>query len=251
MLTVLPYDISSLQPLTQTEKNSVIAIEEVVRGVFKDIGIDVESRHLQIVKDTMHGCPQFCSKLQNPYLPCDLIIVDMESLDRWNQFVFQFSHEYTHYIIHCANDSQEQRSSWVEETICEAVSLFFLQYFWANWTQCELYNWDPGYCKYFKSYLESRLNTPGNHRLGQCYDVEELKAINQTSQDCREDRAEEMHSLYKMIRLVEDIEGLVHYKDFVVPETILLDTSKYRDAYPNSLAIQYLCSLQEKILKRD
>lgn len=181
-------------------------------------------------------------------MPCDRIIVDMESLDRWNQFVFQFSHEYTHYIIHCANDSQEQRSSWIEETICEAVSLFFLQYFWANWTQCELYNWDPGYCKYFKSYLEAQLNKPGNHRLGQCGDVKELEAINERSQNCREDRAEEMHSLYKMIRTVEDIEGLVRYRNFVQPKTILLDTSKYRDAYPNFLAIQYLCSLQENIL---
>lgn len=80
MLTVLPYDISSQQPLTQIEKNSIIAIEEVVRGVFKDIGLDVESRDLQIAKDAMRGYPQFCSKLQNPYLPCDLIIVDMDTI---------------------------------------------------------------------------------------------------------------------------------------------------------------------------
>lgn len=54
-----------------------------------------------------------------------------------------------------------------------------------------------------------------------------------------------------MIRSSMDIQALAHYRDFVVPGTILLDTQRYQGEYPSSRPVQYLCSLQENALRRD
>ena len=54
-----------------------------------------------------------------------------------------------------------------------------------------------------------------------------------------------------MIRSSMDIQALAHYRDFVVPGTILLDIQRYQGEYLSSRPVQYLCSLQENALRRD
>ena len=57
----------------------------------------------------------------------------------WNQMLFQLAHEITHCFIFCNNQSVAHSISWVEETICEAMSLFFLKLSSQNWSRLPLY----------------------------------------------------------------------------------------------------------------
>lgn len=59
-----------------------------------------------------------------------------------------------------------------------------------------------------------------------------------------------MHKLFFRIKDSEDVKALVHYWDFIEPNTILLDTNKYRAAYPNLESVQYLCELQENAISK-
>ena len=82
-----------------------------------------------------------------------------------------------------------------------------------------------------------------------CNGIMGLKKVEESSASNRENRCEEMHQLYRLIQSEDDIRALVHYRNYVVPGTILLDTQIYQKAYPSSQAVQYLCRLQKDALR--
>lgn len=251
MITILPNSIPDNRPLTSQETEAANAIFDFINKCFERIGIGIGPADLQVVKHQSLGVPMFCPRLQNPDYPCDIIYICIDLFTRWNQFIFQASHEFTHCVIHRLNNQEDQKALWIEETICEAMSLVFLNIFANNWGGCALSKESQPYYASIQKYLRGELEKIGNHRLEQCYGIKELQEINRTSEGQREDRCEEMHQLYRLIQSADDIRGLVHYRNFVVPGTILLDTQMYQKAYPSSQAVQYLCCLQDNTLRRD
>lgn len=251
MIKILSTSVPDNQPLTNRETEAAHSIIDFINKCFISLGLGVGSADLQVVKHPKRGYPQFCPQSLNSKLPCDLIFLSMDSFTFWCQLIFQASHEFTHCVIYRLSSQKEQGVSWVEETICEAMSLVFLNTFFNNWNRCGLSSKGPSYGVCIQKYLSDRLQETGNHRLEQCHGIGELQKINRTSESRREDRRKEMHQLYRLIQSVDDIRGLVHYRDFVVPGTILLDTQRYQKAYPSSQAVQYLCRLQKNALRRD
>lgn len=254
MITVLPNNsVSGNQTLTSQETKEATAIIDFISEGFESIGIGIGHADLQVIKYPGRGYPQFCSKLLNAELSADLIYLDMDSFayPNWCQFVYQFSHEFTHCVIHRCNNRNNQLVSWIEETICEAMALILLKRFSEDWSKCSLSNSCPKYKTNFLCYLSNCLSEKGNYRLDHCNGFKELQEINVTSEDQREDRREEMHQLYRLIQSADDIRGLCHYRDFLVPQTILLNTQRYQKAYLSSQPIHYLCRLQENALMRD
>lgn len=61
-----------------------------------------------------------------------------------------------------------------------------------------------------------------------CNGIMGLKKVEESSASNRENRCEEMHQLYRLIQSEDDIRALVHYRNYVVPGTILLDTQIYQ-----------------------
>lgn len=251
MIKILPNSILDNQPLTSQELEAAIAIIDFISKCFERIGIGIGPADLQVIKHPNRGYPQFCPQSLNSKLPCDLIFLSMDSFAFWCQLIFQVSHEITHCVIHRLNSHEDQKALWVEETICEAMSLVFLNTFANSWGGCALSKKNPPYYASIQEYLRRELEKNGNHGLEQCYGIKELQEINRTSESQREDRCEEMHQLYRLIQSADDIRGLVHYRNYVIPRTILLGTQMYQKAYPSSQAVQYLCCLQENALRRD
>ena len=239
------------QSLSLQEIEATDIIVDFINKCFESLGLGIGLADLQVIKDPNHGCPQFCPKSLNPELPCDQIYLYVDSLTFWCQLIFQASHEFTHCVIHRLNNHERQKAPWIEETICEAMSLVFLNTFANNWSRCTLLKNDPSYCASIQDYLGNQLKKHGNHRLENCHGIEELQEINRTSEERRENRREERNRLFCLIQSTKDIQALVHYRDFVVPGTILLDTQRYQGEYPSSRPVQYLCSLQENALRRD
>lgn len=251
MIKILSISVPDNQPLTTQETEAAIAIFDFINTCFGSIGLGIGSTDLQVIKHPTLGYPQFCPQSRNSNLPCDQIYLYMDSLTFWCQLIFQASHEFTHCVVHRLNNQEDQKALWVEETICEVMSLVFLNIFAHNWSRCALAQNDPSYCASIQTYLGNQLNKHGNHRLGNCQGIEELQEINRTSENQREDRREEMHRVLCLIQSKKDIQALVHYRDFVVPGTVLLDTQRYQGEYPFSQPVQYLCSLQENALRSD
>lgn len=251
MITIVPVSTPDKKLLNKEEIEAAVAIIEVINRWFQNIGLGIGSADLQVIKWPSLGYPLFSPHSLNPGFPCDQIYISMDQYTRWDQFIFQASHEFTHCVIHRLNTREEQKVSWIEETICEAISLVFLNTFANNWSKCTLSKNDPSYRAFIQDYLGKQLKNHGNHRLENCHGIEELHEINRTSEDQREDRREERNRLFRLIRSSMDIQALAHYRDFVVPGTILLDIQRYQGEYLSSRPVQYLCSLQENALRRD
>ena len=114
---------------------------------------------------------------------------------------------------------------------------------------------NPNYNKDVRNYLQKIIDDNDgaikrNYRLTKCNDMSELLEIDKTSETQREDRKAEMIELYSHIRK-EDVEGLIKYRDFVKTSEKILDTEKYRQAFPGNPTVAYLCDLQDNILNRD
>ena len=249
MIKILPKSIPDNQPLTSLEFEAAIAIIGFIVRYYEGIGIHIGPADLQIIKHPNRKNPQFCPQLLNPKFPCDSIFLSMTSFTFWCQFIFQVSHEITHCVIHRINSHENQKASWIEETICEAMSLVLLDMFANNWCRCSLSKKDPTYYASIQKYLIGELEKTGSHGLETCNGIMGLKEVEKSSASNRENRCEEMHQLYRLIQAGDDIRALVHYRNYVVPGTILLDTQIYQKAYPFSQAVQYLCRLQKDALR--
>ena len=250
MITIVPVSTPDKKLLNKEEIEAAVAIIGVINQWFGDVSLGIGAANLEVIKFPNLGNALFSPKSLNPGFPCDRIYISMDKFTRWNQFIFQASHEFTHCVIHRLNSNENQKALWIEETICEAMSLVFLQIFANSWNNCVLSQHNLTYSVAIQNYLNNQLNETGTSKLEKCCGLEELQEINQYSADHREYRSNEMHKLFFLIKDSEDVNALVHYRDYVEPNTILLDTDKYRAAYPDLESVRYLCELQENAISK-
>jgi len=92
----------------------------------------------------------------------------------WVQFIFQFSHELTHYIIKCYYKKNKFKYlHWFEETICETMSLFVLKKIYENWSSIGLSNTNKDYDNIINNYLNKLLIKNGSD-LKKCMNIIDL-----------------------------------------------------------------------------
>ena len=73
----------------------------------------------------------------------------------WNQYAFQFAHEFGHII--CGYKKGDQSNNWFEESICETASLYALINMTKDWKQKPPYqNW-KSYANAFAKYANERI----------------------------------------------------------------------------------------------
>lgn len=222
---------------------------------FENNGIkhDCESRFIIKVPD--NNPPRFCPRTMNPGIPFEMIHLSMQDYRFLGQFVYQLSHEMTHCLIYCNNKNENQKASWIEESICEMMSFVLLDYI--NTTWCDIartINMEDVNKQFWKREWSNYINnafkiaSPSNYRLSNA-SSDELDKINATSQETREDRWGEVKEMLKRYD-ANCLDGLIKYKDYVIPGTIHLDTPRYRTAFPGNSVIEYLCDLQDTILSK-
>lgn len=195
--------------------------------------------------------PMFCPKSLNPENQFDYILLDAKGYTYWSQIIYQLAHEMTHCIIHILSNVGTRSTPWIEETICEAMSLYFLDYFATNWSRCSLSNFNAEYGSSIWEYLNILLLNDGNFRLTQAKDQSELEDINCSAQvaEKRIDRKEEVRYLYSVLKIT-DVIGLLRYREYMIDGSILLDTERYRNVFFGNKAVAYLCGIQESIMNR-
>ena len=86
----------------------------------------------------------------------------------WAKMIFQLSHEMTHYAFfsyfpHANQENfkknfENETSSWNEEIICEAMSLYMLKLAAENWEKCSLVQINPKYNAAIENYLKDEYN---------------------------------------------------------------------------------------------
>ena len=250
--------MSNLRVILQdrdTSGNSIsiderVCFSSILSGVissFHNAARFLDDEPVMITNNPNADAPVFFSK-SNSHFPFDTIILNCAGFSYWCQVIYQLSHELAHCAISRINDgNQGNKVSWIEETICEAASLYSLKWFSDNWASVSISERNPTFSENIKTYLEDLLSKEGTKRLSNCRSVCELEEINRTSQEKRDDRRNEMNRIFSLLG-DEDLFALFSYRNFVKPGTIALDTTAYSKAYQSVNAVHYLCALQDQIL---
>lgn len=105
-------------------------IVEIFRSVIEEFnrvaGI-TPRRVLNIKPDLGWGHPQ-CSKSGKNYT---IYLSARENY--WSKYIYQFAHEYCHFLIDGPLDGKLETTFWFEESICELASMFFLKKVTERW----------------------------------------------------------------------------------------------------------------------
>lgn len=239
-------DAQSGTIFSEYEQEIAKSILEFVEQIYKICGISFPNKKFIIQKTPTAPCPRFCEGSKN-HCENDFVIITTKSLTYWCQAVYQISHEITHAAIHYNSSPESKCISWIEETICEVMSLFSLKQAIINWDSIKPQDFDQSYKESISEYLADLLSEEGTNELTNIKGIEELKQINETSQRNRNTRKSEMHKLFLCLDN-NNIHGLINYRKYILYGTILLDTKKYKTEFHNNNAVAYLCNLQDNVV---
>ncbi|MDR0503884.1 MAG: hypothetical protein LBH16_11250 [Treponema sp.] len=179
----------------------------------------------------------------DPNAPYPMLITNVNPLiirtcvkdNVWDQFSYQFSHEYTHLVIRSFKNDKNKYLKWFEETICESMSLFTLIHLSNNWKLCPFYSLNTNYSDSIKKYFENEYKKSGS-KLKFCKNHLELKKIDNTCESCREERYDERNFVYKVIsNYNEKVKIIFDYTNYISNNDLLIDfdswVNKYDDEY--------------------
>lgn len=230
------------------ETENIKPINDELLDVFQNAKADFDYQYRDI-RLTDKDYPQYCPIELNPTYQKDVIYLAMNKCSLREQLVYQLSHELTHCFIHCHNKNLKQEIKWIEETICEAISLYFLKHFSIKWCFLPVSVKNRNYAKQFSLYLQQKLSQKSIIVIPYIKTEQELQMFNNKCEDEREKRRNERNCLFdKIARNYHYILGLLAYRDYVIEGTLMLDTQKYRNDFPGNDAVDYICSLQDGIM---
>lgn len=109
---------------------SLPILVEVIRSVMEEFNCAssvIPQEHLFVMPDTGSGIPM-CSKIGDKYL----IFLSARGTC-WCQYIYQFAHEYCHYLVNGPLDGEQETTFWFEESICEMASMYFLKKVTERW----------------------------------------------------------------------------------------------------------------------
>ena len=139
--------------------------------------------------ETMNG--ERCIVFNDPKADCLMLITStvpvmirlaQASTVYWVQTVYQLSHEMCHYALRQRKKDKNYTLKWLEETICEALSLYALEYAARNWYRCPLSQNTPTFSVSFVYYIEAELKRPPQNDLSSCDTIENLRVCNQNAE---------------------------------------------------------------------
>lgn len=130
------------------------------------------------------------------------IQVCMDSYQYWSQFIFQLSHEIMHYAIRQRKKDKRAEVKWLEETICEAASIYIVNNSANNWRKCSLSTINHTYYRSLKKYARDYYKKQKPSALKKITNMEDLRTFNQESDKDSE------------TRLLRSAERNIIYNDF-------------------------------------
>jgi len=145
----------------------------------------------KVFNDPDSECPQLLYR----YTPIRLR-TKAKSLTHWAQYIFQLSHELTHYAIRQFKEIRTKDGGvwWFEETICEAMALYIVKTVGERWRECKLFCLDPNYGQELIDYYKGKYAKTADSVLDECHTLSELQNIEET---CQEDAGRQGRSIHR------------------------------------------------------
>jgi hypothetical protein len=223
-----------------------IFIYNIFKKIFGEELLNKEE--CRIINNTESSYPQLI------YLPNEknlYIILNLKELSFWGQLLYQLSHEMTHYLCRQQrNDYSYSHLKWLEETICEAFSLFIVKIASEKWNNNKLHKINPTFDKSLKDYYKQeygKINRTDETLLEDIKTLKELEYINRYAEDKRELRNNTRNNLFDILNSYEfgEIKRIIEYNDYMKENSnnLLIDFEKW-ESETNSPFIKSLKKIQ-------
>ena len=164
----------------------------------------------------------------------------------WSQIIYQLSHELCHYVFH-QKSNNKPILSWFEETLCEAFSLYILNFCSEKWSDCSISRINPSYYYSLSDYLKDVLSSNFKNGLKNCNTIYDLILINRDSEIDRSQRISERNFVYNLFKQYRnDIHLITNYREYIVSD-IFIDFEKWIEDTNNNEFIIKLSEIQPNI----
>lgn len=148
----------------------------------------------------------------------------------WAQYIYQISHELTHYVIRQYKEDKSSIIRWFEETLCEAMSLYILKLSSSRWNECNLSHTTPHYDTVIMDYFKEVYFDTGPSSLKQCHSFDDLKNIESTCESQRISRSIERNYLVNAFcEQPESISAFVYYPLYMRGD-LQIDFEKWKES---------------------
>ena len=182
---------------------------------------------------------EMCIVYNDPAASCPMLITNRtpiqirtctQSLSYWAQYIYQSSHELTHYVIRQYKEDKGAFIGWFEETLCEAMSLYILKSSSLRWHECALSHINPNYGTSLMDYFKSTYNETGPSSLKACRSLDDLKNVESTCQTQRISRSIERNYLVDAFCThPESISAFVYYPLYMRGD-LQIDFEKWKES---------------------
>ena len=190
-----------------------------------------------IYNDSQADCPMLITSL----IPIRIRLAQ-DDLAFWPQTVYQLSHEMCHYAMRQHKTNKNLTLSWFEEIVCEAVSLYALEYASKEWQRCPLSKVAPLYIQTHQSYLEGQLAKNFTDEFKKCNTVEKLRAyeLQELPENRRETHRLERNIVYRAISNNPlELKCVLEYTKYIESNGVTIDFDRWIQDNP--------CNLLKKI----
>lgn len=117
---------------------------------------------------------------------------------------------------------------WFEEIVCEAASLYFLEYSAKNWSECELYTINREFDVSIRRYLDDELGRKYTIGFQKCNTLEKMRNYNIIVEEDRSSHRGERNQIYRILSENPMELGLiVDYDRYVEENGILIDFTRW------------------------
>lgn len=178
----------------------------------------------------IYNCPEAqCPMLVTSCTPV-MIRLAQQSLNYWAQTIFQLSHEMCHFAIRQYKSDKDFILKWFEEIVCEAASLYFLEYSARNWIECELYTINREFDVSIRRYLDDELKREYTDDFQKCDTLEKIRDYNKIAEEDRCGHRDERNRIYRIIsENPTDLGSIVGYDKYVEENGVLIDFTRWID----------------------
>lgn len=207
-----------------------------------------------------------CNMIWTDHEKAPMLVNNKSPIEIWikaddnkgSQIIYQLSHEMCHYAMRHDKTDKNYVLKWFEETICEAFSLYSLNYFSEHWTECRLGIVDPGYSSSIRNYVTDIVSKKADyftddlvHSLSECRTMEDLEFVEKFSEDERYLRFNERNHLYDLFKSHPDqIRLLLNYEKYVEKDSMTIDFDRWIDDENGSEFLKSVSKIQPKIERR-
>ena len=222
-------------------ENTAFILAYLLEEFSRIFGSDVMTNEDCIVyNDISSQCPRFIHS--SPLS----IRLHQKSLMFWSQTIFQLSHEMCHYAMHQTKDNKDITLSWFEEIVCEAVSLYALEYASKEWSACKLSQYSPDFASNHKKYLYDELKSDYTDGFKVCDSVDKLLLyeVQKKPENERETHCEERNIIYATIsKNPLELKSVLNYTKYIENNGVTIDFDRWIQDNPCNL-LQELKKIQ-------